>query len=349
MSGASNDELMIGVVAPGDPDDAPLIRGAGIEWIRLGAPFPFADRVGGELAEPYLKFRAHARAWADAGLRIMGVTPGPGVKLRERDGEGNLQLVWHRHLPEWCGELGSRKCQDAYEAVCARFAEDLRGVVGAWQIGNELDWHQFAGPLNARQACDFILSGARGLKGADPSLICGHNLTGNALSYFFYGRLFGGSDGLLDYCGIDRYFGSWQPGGPEDWAPLIQELWDLTGAPVLINEWGFASAGGVMTAEDRAAGAVACECGRWPHTWGPGHTPEGQAEFIGRAFDAFAEVRRCLLGQFYFRWADQETCWQCGAPGCAAETAWGLVDLQGRPKPSYEALKEGVRRLRAQR
>ncbi len=54
-----------------------------------------------------------------------------------------------------------------------------------------------------------------------------------------------------------------------------------------------------------------------------------------------------MLGQLYFRWADQPTCWQCGKPDCPAETAWGLVDLEGRPKPSYYAYKDGVARMRA--
>jgi hypothetical protein len=114
----------------------------------------------------------------------------------------------------------------------------------------------------------------------------------------------------------------------------------------MVNEWGFASAGGVKTDEDRQAGLFTCACHRWPYTWGPGHTPEGQAEFIRVAFDAFIEVKDKMLGQLYFRWADQRTCWQCGAADCPAETAWGMVDLQGGPKPAYYAYKEGVRRLR---
>ncbi len=101
-----------------------------------------------------------------------------------------------------------------------------------------------------------------------------------------------------------------------------------------------------MTAEDRAREASTCECHRWPHTWGPGHTPDAQAQFISQAFDVFVAHKDMMLGQFYFRWADQPTCWQCGKPDCPAETAWGLVDLQGRPKPSYYALRDGIRRLR---
>jgi hypothetical protein len=337
-------EFMMGVCAPGDPSEAGLMKQAGIEWVRLGCQVPFVDRIGGALSEPYKRTRAHYEEWAAEGIKVMGVTPGPGVKRWEPGPGGKLELVWHRGLPEWFGQLGTAPCLKAYEETCAWLAGDLRELVQAWQIGNELDWHQFAGPMSARQACDFILAGARGLKRSDPSLIIGHNPTTEKLAYFFYGRLF--AEGLLDYCGIDRYFGSWQPGGPEDWLPLIAELHELTLAPVLINEWGFASAGGVMTAQDRASGAITCACRRWPHTWGPGHTPEGQAEFIRLAFDAFIARKAQLLGQFYFRWADQRTCWQCGQPACPAETAWGLVDLEGKPKPSYHALEDGVRRLR---
>ena len=65
-----------------------------------------------------------------------------------------------------------------------------------------------------------------------------------------------------------------------------------------------------------------------------------------RAFAAFALRRDILLGQFYVRWADQGNCWQCGQPDCPAETAWGLVDREGRPKPSYAAYREGARKLK---
>jgi len=37
--------------------------------------------------------------------------------------------------------------------------------------------------------------------------------------------------------------------------------------------------------------------------------------------------------------------WQCGSPDCPIETAWGLVDGEGKPKPSLTAFKEGVDRL----
>jgi hypothetical protein len=322
------------------------MKEAGIEWVRLGAPCPFEDRIGGELTDRYRRYRRWAERWNEDGIKVMGVTPGPGVKRWEPDEDGRLRMVWHRRLPEWFGRLGGEQCLDLYEEACAWLGEDLAGLVGAWQIGNELDWHQFSGPMSPRESCEFILAGARGLRGAGPDLVLGHNPTTEPNCYYFYGRLYGRPDELLDYCGIDRYYGSWHRGEPGDWRPLIEELHELTLAPVLINEWGFASAGGVMTGEDRRNGEITCSCHRWPHTWGPGHTPEGQAEFIRRAFDAFIQVKDRMLGQFFFRWSDPETCWQCGEPDCPAETAWGVIDVDGNPKPGYEALKDGIRRLR---
>jgi hypothetical protein len=53
------------------------------------------------------------------------------------------------------------------------------------------------------------------------------------------------------------------------------------------------------------------------------------------------------VGVFFYRWEDQERCWACGSPDCPMETRWGLVDLEGKPKPAYHAFKEGVERLLA--
>ncbi|MFO8006122.1 MAG: hypothetical protein R6V05_00135 [Candidatus Brocadiia bacterium] len=340
------DEFVIGATAH-PPLDYTLIKEAGIQWLRHGFPVPFEDKIGGRLSERYLKAKQRAQERAGMGFRLMGRTPQPGSGTYEPDQDGNLRLVWHRRLPEWFGEAGSDRYCRTYQEMCAWMAEDLAGLVPLWQIANELEVPQFAGPLNLAQACELIKAGARGLKAADPSLTVGHNAGGSGPSYFLFGRLYQCGEELLDYCGVDQYYGSWQRGGPRDWGPRIEEVHAITGRPVLINEWGFASAGGVMTDEERALGAPNCQLKKWSKTWGPGHTPEGQAEFIRTALETFAEQRDKMLGFFFFRWRDTETCWQCGEPDCPVETAWGAVDRQGRPKPSYYALKEGITRLAA--
>jgi hypothetical protein len=335
---------MIGTSALG-PADPALIQAAGIGWVREDAPFPFRDRIGGELAEGYLEVRERYLKWSRAGLKVMGVTPLPGIGTRKADASGYMGLKWTDFFPAWMGKPGSGEYHAAYEAVCAFLASDLRGKVQAWQICNELDIEQFAGPLDPRQACDLVLAGARGLKRSDPSLVVGHNPAGADKAYFFFGRLFGREDRLVDYCGIDGYYGSWARGGPGEWERRIAELHALTGAPILVNEWGFASRGGVMEEAERLSGTPACQLRKWPHTWGKGHTPEGQAEFVTGALASMARRKSELLGAFFYRWEDQETCWQCGSPDCPCETAWGLVDLAGKPKPAWHAFKEGVGRL----
>ena len=337
-------EMVIGTSAL-PAADAGQVRDAGIGWVRQGFAFPFVDRVGGQVTDAFREARSRAEGWAGRGLKVMGVTPLPVRSRYEADDAGKLQLKWTPILPEWCGPLGSPDYLQTYEATCRWLAEELRGAVPMWQIANELDIEMFAGPLNPRQACELISAAARGLKDADPSLVVGHNPAGAPAAYFLCGRLFGRDDCLLDYCGIDGYYGTWAPGGPENWAGRIAELHDLTGAKVLVNEWGFSSAGEVMTEAEAARGGANCQLRKWRHTWGPGHTPAGQAAFVREAFEAFRSQRDALLGLFFYRWEDQETCWQCGSPDCPIETAWGLVDREGRPKPSFDAFREGVGRL----
>ncbi len=339
-------DQMIGTIASAN-DEPQLLREAGIEWVRHGVPFPFTERVGGEVSDSYPRARAGIEKLVEGGFQVLGVTPGLGAGLMRPDQSGRLKSQWHDRLPAWCRPLGSDEFYRIYEETCRWLAEDLRGLVAAWQIGNELDWRQFRGPLDLRQVGELILRAGRALKETDPSLVLGTNTGGTERAYYLYGRLFAEADGPLDYCGVDHYYGTWQRGAPEDWADEIAEIHAITQKPVLINEWGFASAGEGITEEERRSGRPVCELKKWRFTWGPGHTPEGQAEFIRRAFDAFCEQRDALLGIFYFRWRDTETCWQCGEPDCPAETAWGVVDVEGRPKPSFDALKDGIARLRA--
>jgi hypothetical protein len=347
-------EIMIGASALPSAD-ADEMRRAGVRWLRQGFPFPFADRLGGELSENYLKAKAAAERRSAEGFSIMGMSPVLG-RLRWRpDGRGSLVQTWEGRLPGWCAEPGTEAFLDQYESVCSWLARDLGGAVLAWQVANELDIPVFAGRLDPGRACDLVERGARGLRRADPSLVVGTNTAGSAWAYYFYGRLYSPGGPGLDYCGIDGYFGTWDPGAPSDWAARVDELHELTGRPVLVNEWGYSSEGQVMPREELAAALLAdphprcspavCPARKWRYAWRSGHTPEVQAEFVKEAFDAFASVRDRLMGVVVYRWEDQTPCGQCGSPDCPAETAWGLVDLSGRPKPSLEAFREGARRL----
>jgi hypothetical protein len=327
--------------------DKELLKGAHIGHVRQGFPFPFTDGHEGTLSEEYKKAKANARNWVEQGFRIMGITPLLGFERPDVE-----PRVWKKHSPDWMGEQHTETFFDNYRKTCAFLARDLKGLVPIWQIGNEWNARAFCGPLGMRRACDLIFCGAEGLKSDDPSLLAGTNGGGITTAYYLFGRLFNDARrGLLDYCGVDQYFGTHRAGGPQTWDAMIEELADLTQSRILINEWGYSSAGDLMNdaERERAWGGAyyrSCMIHKWPFAWGGGHTPEVQAQYIREALRVFREHRQRLIGMFFYRWEDQEKCW-CGRTDCPCETRWGLVDLSGRPKPGLHAFQEGVQGLLA--
>ena len=267
-------DMIIGTSAYADADTA-LLKEAGIGWVRQNFPFPFEDKTGGDISEAYEKAKASAAMWRDKGFRVMGVTPLYGIGKQEPDDAGHMCMVWHEHYPAYMDLLGSTTFVQNYRELCRFLAQDLHGLVEMWQISNELDITLFAGPLNLRQASDLILESARGLKMGDPGLIVGTNTGGSEKAYYLYGYLHADPDGPLDYCGVDQYYGTWQPGGPERWDARIAELYAICGGvKVLVNEWGYSSAGGLLTEEERETQPYVCQHKKWYHAWDAGHTPD---------------------------------------------------------------------------
>jgi hypothetical protein len=140
---------------------------------------------------------------------------------------------------------------------------------------------------------------------------------------------------------LDSYPGTWRKGGPESWDEYLDDFHALVNKPVIIQEFGYSSAGEIMNEEEIQSGIYPCKAKKWRFHWRGGHTPEIQAQFIEESFKSFAR-KPFLLGATYYRWQDQEECWQCGRSDCPIETAWGLVDRGGKLKPSYHALKSSV-------
>jgi len=74
------------------------------------------------------------------------------------------------------------------------------------------------------------------------------------------------------------------------------------------------------------------------------HTPEGQADFYRDIYPRLAQLP-FLLGAFAYCWKDSESCYVCGQGDCPTETRWGLVDMQGREKPSYYAVRDALAKI----
>ena len=327
-------------VSPWSNPNYDLMKEAGIEWLRLGLGFPYKDRIGGEFTGRFTGQLEKVREAARLGFRIMGISPGAGVMAwREEDG----RRAWRPGIPEWAGTPADDRYYETCEQACAEIGRLTAGLVEMWQVSNEMDIETFRGPLTPEQAARFMFAEARGLKQGNPQAQTGINLAHLDGGRWLYQQLYNRPDSPFDYAGIDGYFGSWQPGGPGDWIPVIEEIQQLTGRPVLVNEWGYSSLGGrpAESWPEGVSGAV-CKARNWRNAWKGEHTPAVQAEYTRVGLKIFATYPG-VLGSFFYNWGDDAVCYHCGQADCPAECGWGLIDSEGKPKPAYYALKETVR------
>ena len=122
------------------------------------------------------------------------------------------------------------------------------------------------------------------------------------------------------------------------------ELTEKAGKSIIIQEFGYASRGDVMTPAEKASGKSPHELKKWGHGWREGHTPDIQAAYLEETYRIFMDTST-VLGAIWYCWSDHERCWNCGAPDCPCETAWGLVDTDEAPKPAYHAFSRVARKL----
>ncbi|WP_269539017.1 hypothetical protein [Cerasicoccus fimbriatus] len=334
-------EFMMGVAARYtelSDRDFRMMKDAGIGWLRFGDfQFdPLAFLEGRKQPKEFYSATQRLRDLREAGFELIGITPGP------------------REMAKLGLEPGSASYYDAYDRVSRFFAQEFGDLIQWWQVANELDIWIFRDTLDMAQSIEFLKVGILAMKDEAPQLKVGINITlfpdmpgvidgnteaseGLALARGIYG-----DDTLpVDYAGFDSYPGSWREGGPEVWAEYLEGFYELTGKPIVIMEFGYASAGGVMNEAEIAAGHYPCDIKKWKFAWRGEHSQEMQAEYIREVMKIYRE-KPYVLGAIYYNWRDATYCWQCKEEACPAETAWGLLDQHGEPKLSYRALMEAA-------
>lgn len=315
--------------------DYKLMKNAGIGWLRFGE-FGFdlnAFLRGEPQPEEFAKAKERVKELRELGFELMGISPGP------------------REMAKGGIEVGSEDYFAAYDAVSRFFAREYEGLIDWWQVANELDIWIFRDTLSMEESVRFLQVGIRAMKDEVPSLKVGINITlfpsrpgeveGNTEAHeglVLAEGIYGDSSCPVDYAGFDSYPGTWREGGPESWLEYLAGFYDLVGKPIIIQEFGYASAGGIMTDEEMERGCYPCESKSWRFSWKGEHSEKVQAEYLIESFRIFRDLPY-VLGATYYNWRDAESCWQCKEIGCPAETAWGLLNSQGEPKQSYEALK----------
>jgi hypothetical protein len=250
------------------------MKAVGIGWVRRGFDFPFEDKIGGKLSPAFLNELEEAKKIRKAGLQIMGITNEAGeMDYDEKD----KKRVWRPQVPNWAGSIDSDTYYDTFEKGCEEVARQTKGLVDLWQVSNEMDIEDFKGPLSTEQVERFLVAGGRGLKKGNPQAKVGINPAmmdpGDSLFREVYAKMgpdaksgekffrdiYSRPDNPFDYAGIDGYFGSWSPGGPQEWVTVIEKIHEITGKPVLINEWGYSSLQGSGKPLKKKVGNRVCD------------------------------------------------------------------------------------------
>lgn len=347
-SADSGTTMIIGAAAQRRPSEHPtaaldyaLMRETGIEWVRLGIRPPFTDESMTTTTAAFQDQEREIERIAEHGLKLMGYTPFPG-------GDPDIG----GRYPAWGGRPGSDAYLDHYSAICAWLGNRFRGVAGVWQIANEMNLPFWAGDLHPDEAVAFLQHGGRGIKRGNPAALVGFNMAGfgDAAMAMYTSLLTGTSadDAVdFDYIGCDGYM------APDQWPEKFARLKKISDKPIIVQEFGYASDGITLTAEQShdhpfSTAHDRCRWQGWMRNWDDHeHTPEEQAEYVTRCMEHFIAEPR-VGGVFIWRWDDAPRCWLCGRPSsvCPATGRWGLVDEDGNAKPALDAFRKGALRLK---
>lgn len=319
-------------------EDQQRMQEAGLKWLRSGIGELDQKQFfqGEKQPEDFHLLREKIAELRKNGFQIMGITPGPRDMIAE------------------AGEPGSPEYFNNYRRLCAFLGREFKGLIDHWQVANEVDIWIFRGTLTLEQSAEFLKAGLRGLKDAGKELKVGVNVTlfpskpgevdGNTDQHegvFIAKSIYQDPSLEVDYAGFDSYPGTWREGGAESWHAYLDAFHALVKKPIIIQEFGYASAGEMMTDAEARSRAYPCELKKWRFAWKGAHTPQVQADFIAESYRIFAE-KPFVIGATYYCWKDHATCWQCGSSECPAETAWGLIDRGNNLKPSYHSLKSSL-------
>jgi len=125
------------------------------------------------------------------------------------------------------------------------------------------------------------------------------------------------SAGMMDIVEVNEYFGTWDPGTVEALAKHLDGIHTaFPGKPVLISEYGY------------------CAC-MPDRPEGDQHRVEGL-----RSHDAVFRSKEFVAGAIFFSYNDYRSHVGPTGVGALRQNVHGVVDLFGRRKPSYAALRE---------
>ncbi len=210
-----------------------LLEEAGIKWFRDDIPFPYNS--DGSISEHYLNWKKESAEYVENGVRIFGITPYPddyiayGLDPRDPDSREGIQDI-------------------------ARFyMNDLKGIVGAFQITNEMGIDRFTLPLTLEEASEFIGMQLEAMYPIRENVIIGYNVGG--LSILELPFLMTDYHKYCDYVGLDMYLGCFEPvlKNPDQYITILNFVRRVTNKPIIMCEFGYIGYGEPKNEEEKIA------------------------------------------------------------------------------------------------
>lgn len=210
-----------------------LLNEAGIEWFRDDIPFPF--NADGTISEHYKNWKKESEEFVKNGVKIFGITPYPddyiayGLDPRDPASREGIQEI-------------------------ARFyMNDLRDIVGAFQITNEMGIDRFTLPLTLDEAAEFIGMQLEAMYPIREDIIIGYNLGGLSIISLPFKMM--KYHKYCDYVGLDMYLGCFEPvlKNVNQYFVILDFVRRVTNKPVIMCEFGYIGYGEPKTEAEKTA------------------------------------------------------------------------------------------------
>ncbi len=210
--------------------DYDLLEGANIEWTRKDIPFPY--NKDGSLSEYYLSWKKEMKQYHDNGIKVFAITPYP-----------------HDYIDYG---LDPRKPENraAIQKIAKFYVKDLAGIVGAFQITNEMGIDRFTLPLTLEEAVDFIAMHAEVMykETRNSNVIIGYNIANPtvAIKMLKYSK-------WIDYIGLDLYIGCFEEFVHDInlFPVLLGIIRGVSQKPLILCEFGYIGYGEALSKSEK--------------------------------------------------------------------------------------------------
>ena len=219
-------------VCHADPD-YDLLNDANIKWFRDDIPFPY-DKDG-NLSQSYISWKEYAMGYVEEGIKIFGITPYP---------EDYIEYGLDPRDPA---------SKEGIQDIARFYVEDLRGIVGAFQITNEMGVDRFTYPLEMDEARDFIGMQLEAMYPIKGDILVGYNLTAQSFIPKVLPIKMRDYHQYCDYVGMDIYMGCFEPvlKNVNQFKTVLKLVRILTGKPVILCEFGYIGLGEPKTKKEK--------------------------------------------------------------------------------------------------